>query len=488
MSATIDAMQPAILEGGDPSRAQKFKEIEDNVSLARQWTDTFGMGKYQYLRLLLPMMGCVADGTEVMLAGLLNYAITKEGKWDFSSDKKSTLASSVFIGMIIGSIGFGVLADRIGRKPTYLLVSCCLFAVSLTTAFSSSFEMLLIMRTLTGVFMGGQLPLSSTMAGEITPTANWAFVMGLLLCCFGLGSMFAGLMGYAALDHLGWHYFLGFCSIPSFIQAVCSLRYPETPRYAECKGKTEMLSEILTQMGKENGATDAQLNEMQEEIKLFGAVVAEREANSHQTTLSKIMMSFDLFAPSNLRLTLIYGFGWATCSFNQYGLNLFLAEVLKRRGIESDSIYIGSVVSCSAMIPASLMVGYLVNKFGHRQVLGSSLIVSGIFAMWFSVATSHGSLRASSWLFQFMLQISFVTMYVMTPISFTSQLRATAMGWCGGCTRSAGALTPFIIKALIGTGTSTIFHGYLFVLACNITVCFLLLFVRQEDLKRFYQI
>mmetsp|Transcript_38278 Transcript_38278/g.62061 ORF Transcript_38278/g.62061 Transcript_38278/m.62061 type:complete len:351 (-) Transcript_38278:132-1184(-) len=350
--------------------------------------------------------------------------------------------------------------------------------------------MLVVLRTFTGFFMGGQLPLSSTMAGEITPTGQWGFVAGLLLFSFGLGSLYSSLIGYLTLGHLGWRYFLGLCAIPSFIQTILSFWYPETPRYIECTGQSKQLADVLTKIGVENGASRDDLNEMLDDVNLFGDVVIARQSEkaATETPLYRLKLTFNLFGTENLRVTLIYTVAWMAASWNQFGLNIFLQEVYQKRGLHTDNIYLATVINGSAILPGAIVAGVLCNRVDKRKVLAGSLLVAGGFALAFSLSVNSTSIRVTSWLYQFFLQIAFVCCYCISPISFNSNLRASAMGWLGAATRAAGAMTPYIFSALMGDSPNSIYHAYLFVLIVNVFTAFLCLFIRQSDLTRFHQI
>ena len=74
-----------------------------------------------------------------------------------------------FLGMFVGAFAFGRLADRIGRRNV-LVVTVLIDAVfGLASAFSTSFEMLLVLRLLTGIGVGGTLPVDYAMMAEFLP-------------------------------------------------------------------------------------------------------------------------------------------------------------------------------------------------------------------------------------------------------------------------------------------------------------------------------
>ena len=463
----------------------------DDFSLARKWTDRLGFGKYQYKRVALPWLSFMCDGIEIFMAGLLNYSLKEEGNWDITTNDTSILASSTFAGMMAGSIFSGTLADKFGRRPVFIVVSLFLFIAAFMTALSTSLNMLIVMRTLTGVFMGGQLPLALINAGENTPTKHFGNVVGFLTLALGVGSLYNALMGYLTLDPLGWRYFVAFNSIPCFIQATFAFFYPETPRYAEYTGDAVKMEMLLIKMATENNASKKTIEEIKFECSAFGDLAvkkAMKNASRSKTFSEKIQdkggLLLALFERKNIRITLIHGYGWLVCSFNSYGLNLFIQKVLQLRGFESDNIYISTLISASAMMPATLLVGSCIRYLGIRTTLILSSVLTSAFALMFSMVTSLEAIRASSWLYMFFMEIGFASFYFITPVCFNSRVRGTALGFTGSLTRLAGTLTPYIFNAMITDGDS-LKYPYIFVTSVNAVLVILILFMKNSDTHRF---
>ena len=466
----------------------------DEFSLARKWTDRLGFGMYQYKRVALPLLSGLCDGIEIYMAGLLNYSLMKEDKWGITTNDTSVLASSTFAGMMIGSIFSGTLADKFGRRPVFIVVSLFLFISAFLTALSNSLTMLIAMRTVTGIFMGGQIPLAIINAGENTPTKNFGNIIGALCFAMGAGGLYSALMGYLTLDSLGWRYFVAFNSIPCFIQATLSFFYPETPRYAECTGDAVKMETLLVRMAKENKASKETIEEIRFECSAFGDIAVEKamkSASRNKTISEKIQdkggLLLALFEKKNLRITLIHGYGWLVSSFNNYGLNLFIQKVLVLRGYQSDNIYVSTLISSSAILPATVLVGSCVKFLGTRITLIGSFFIASGFALAFSMVTSLAAIRASAWLFQFFLEIGFAAFYVITPLCFNSSVRGTAMGFNGMLTRLAGTVTPYIFNAMI-TDANSLKYPYILVACLNAILCILVLFLRKSDTGRFKEI
>eukprot|EP01135_Chromosphaera_perkinsii_P006460 Nk52_evm23s503 gene=Nk52_evmTU23s503 len=462
-----------------------------SASVAYHWINIFGYGPYQHKRMVLPVLGAFCDGLEIFLAGLLSYDLSREKQWDLDGDDFSQLASSAFVGMMIGSIVFGILSDKFGRRPVFIAVSFLLFASSLSTAFSNSFAMLVGLRALTGFFMGGQLPISITMAREICPDKNWAILNAFILAFFAGGSFYCAFVGYMCLDSLGWRYFLVFCAIPPAIQSVLTLFYPESVRYHEVKGDFAALQKALLQVAKENNASpghygllEQDCQTAQEEYDNWELVVAQQKS-----FLDKCTEIRHLFNASNIRITIVLAIGWFVCSLNMYGLNFYLQVILKMHGFASSSIYKTTMLNASATILGSICAFPAIRFIGYGATITFGLIIAAGFSIGFGLSSEYGAIIITCWFLECFLQLLFTTFYALTPLTYHSCLRATAMGVCGASTRIAGIAVPYIFNALLTSSTDSIIIPYGMLAGIDVFVAMLIFFVlKTRDQGRFMEV
>jgi MFS family permease len=86
-----------------------------------------------------------------MEVSLLSFlAICAGNEWKLSSAQRASITSLVFVGQLVGSLLWGQLADRYGRKFAYV-VACCFIAIGgFLSGVSPSFEWLLVFRAAVG--------------------------------------------------------------------------------------------------------------------------------------------------------------------------------------------------------------------------------------------------------------------------------------------------------------------------------------------------
>ena len=160
----------------------------------------------------------------------------------------------VFAGILVGSITWGWLTDRVGRKLPLQIGSMIGLAGSVASALAPAYRWLLLFRFLVGFAIGGvpqvyaahiNLELlevmnsyyncilvfarSGTMLVEFTPTRQRALVIVTMQAFFGIGSAYAAGLAVLVMPSLGWRWFVFLCGLPmllfvfvSFVSALLS--------------------------------------------------------------------------------------------------------------------------------------------------------------------------------------------------------------------------------------------------------------------------
>ncbi|GGA36496.1 MFS transporter [Dyella nitratireducens] len=131
----------------------------------------------------------------------------------------------------VGALIFGRLADRFGRRPV-LMVDVLLFSVfELATAFSTSMTMLLALRFLFGVAMGGEWGIGASLAMESIPPKSRGLVSGLLQSGYPCGFFLGALANWLLIDHIGWRGLFIVGTIPALLVLYIRRKVPESPAW-----------------------------------------------------------------------------------------------------------------------------------------------------------------------------------------------------------------------------------------------------------------
>src|ERR1700759_3881364 len=138
----------------------------------------------------------------------------------------------------VGAAIFGYLGDRFGRRPS--LLACVLFyaTVGFLTAFSSSLTMLLVLRCLYGIGMGGEWGLGASLAMEKIPARNRGFYSGVLQQGYPVGYLLAAIAFFAIEPTFGWRGLFVCAAIPALLALFIRMRVGESEAWQETRERS----------------------------------------------------------------------------------------------------------------------------------------------------------------------------------------------------------------------------------------------------------
>ena len=148
--------------------------------------------------------------------------------------------SAATLGTLPGALLAGKLADMYGRKPI-LIVNTILFGLmSVLTAHAESFPLLLAARFLTGLGLGGALPILITMATEAVSPKWRGTAVSVMYCGVPAGGIITSLVAISMAKQFGWEsifYVGGFA--PLLLLPVIWFFLPESKAYLQSKLEAE---------------------------------------------------------------------------------------------------------------------------------------------------------------------------------------------------------------------------------------------------------
>jgi MFS transporter, SHS family, lactate transporter len=149
---------------------------------------------------------------------LVTFCLTAIARDFHRSDAQIALVITMTLAFRpVGGFVFGMLADRYGRRRP-LMVNIGFFAVAeVLTGLASSYTMLLVVRALFGVVMGGQWGVGASLVMEKAPAGRRGMLSGLLQEGYAAGNVLAALSFFFLYGRVGWRplFFLG--SLPALL-------------------------------------------------------------------------------------------------------------------------------------------------------------------------------------------------------------------------------------------------------------------------------
>jgi len=348
-------------------------------------------------------------------------------KWDLVCEDRllTSIASFVFFGGTgTGVFIAGLLADKIGRRRTLLLLICLFCASGLVCTFAPYFELWIISRFLWGAADLGLRSIKIVMSLEMIGS-SWRAIV----CVAFIEGGWA--VGYATLPLASWllpnafhlQLLVSLSILPAF--PLVYLIY-ESPRWLLATGNERQCRENLKSI--------LQFNKLDKEIPSLDACL--KKDKSSATFL-------DLFRkPMIRRNTIVFGFAWFALGMLYFGLSLHMPE------FDAD-IYILFLLSGLAEIPAAILPLLWLNRFGRRLNLVIHYVVGGLLCM--ATAAVPLGVYAYEWPIivlamtgKYICQVCWGIVYLYTTELFPTVVRSVALSFACSMSRLGSMLSPFI--------------------------------------------
>src|SRR5436305_3776815 len=174
------------------------------------------------------LLGWTMDAFDYFIVVLVYAEVAKD--FHVSLTKMAFLTTVTLIMRPVGAFLFGVWADRIGRR-TPLIVDVTFYSVvGFACAFAPNYTVLLVLRLLYGIGMGGEWGLGAALAMEKIPTEKRGFFSGVLQEGYSLGYLVASLaflLIHSALG-LSWRWLFAASLLPALISLIIRSRVAES--------------------------------------------------------------------------------------------------------------------------------------------------------------------------------------------------------------------------------------------------------------------
>lgn len=174
------------------------------------------------------LLGWTMDAFDYFIVVLVYAEIAKE--FHVSLTEMAFLTTATLLMRPVGAVVFGLWADRVGRRIPLLVDVCFYSVVGFLCAFAPNFTVLLVLRFLYGIGMGGEWGLGAALAMEKIPTKRRGFFSGVLQQGYSLGYLLASLASLVvitALD-LSWRWLFALSIVPALISLLIRARVKES--------------------------------------------------------------------------------------------------------------------------------------------------------------------------------------------------------------------------------------------------------------------
>ncbi len=189
-----------------------------------------------------------AHFTDGYVLGVIGFALAQiKPQMGISAFWEGMLGSSALIGLFIGSLALGWIADHIGRQKIFCFSFVVITLASALQFFATTPEQLFLLRVMVGIGLGGDFSVGHTMLAEFSPRKHRGVLLGSFSVIWTFGYVAAGFAGHflTAMGPDAWRWLLSSSAVPAFIILIMRIGTPESPRWLLGKGRREQAMAIV---------------------------------------------------------------------------------------------------------------------------------------------------------------------------------------------------------------------------------------------------
>ncbi len=171
----------------------------------------------------------VFDGYDLIVYGTVQSSLISETGWGLSKATAGTIGSMAFVGMMIGAIFAGRMADSWGRRRTILGCAVIFSIFTILCAFAPNAAVFGALRLLAGIGLGGLVPSANALVAELVPAKWRSTIATLMMSGVPIGGSIAALVGIQMIPAFGWESMFLVAVLALVIVVPLGLKYlPET--------------------------------------------------------------------------------------------------------------------------------------------------------------------------------------------------------------------------------------------------------------------
>ncbi|UED79844.1 MFS transporter [Lysinibacillus sp. CD3-6] len=388
---------------------------------------------YRKKTVVASVAGLTLEGMDIMFISFAMTMIIAEFNIDLATG--GLISSITNVGMLLGGIVFGVLADKYGRVKvfTYTVI---LFAIGTAlTGLATSIEQVYLFRFIAGIGAGGEYGIGMALVAEAWPKNKQGRASSYVSVGAQYGVILAALLSAIILPTLGWRalFFVGV--VPVIFAFIVRKNLDESPEW------------LAAQKNKK----DSKKAEKGKLVQLF------ETPRTAITTISLIIMATVQIAGYN-------------------GLMIWLPSMLQQsQGLSVSSSAIWTISTAVGMIVGMLTFGLFLDRFGAKRAFGVFLIASACAVFLYSYATGSVSVLIGGAIVGFFSNGMFAGYGALIGSLYPVQIRSTATNTIFNFGRAIGGFSPILVGYILQSYDMKVAMLYLAGLYCMSFIVMLML-------------
>jgi AAHS family 4-hydroxybenzoate transporter-like MFS transporter len=381
------------------------------------------LGWFQLRLLGLCALVVMLDGFDIQSIGYVAPAVARDLHLSYA--QLSPVFASGLLGLTIGALICGPLADWFGRR-IMIITGTLFFAVfTLATAMAASLPSLILFRFVSGLGLGGVMPNAIALTSEFCPRRRHGTMVMVMNSGFPLGSALGGFAAAPIIPAYGWRsvFILGGI-LPLVLVPLLIFLLPESIRYLVLTGnKPSRIAALLARMNPRLSFS-SETSFVIHEQRAPGIPVAHlfREGRALPTLLMWIVFFvslLDLFLLTN----------WLPTVFHDSGITLTLSVI-------ATALFSGGGVI------GAWALGCIIDRFGPYRVLSVNYFLGAVFVALLGPSHSIGAIMICTFFAGVGIIGGQIGANLLAASFYPTFIRSTGVGWALGIGRVGSIVGP----------------------------------------------
>jgi MFS transporter, putative metabolite:H+ symporter len=343
------------------------------------------------------------------------------------------LIGAIFVGMAIGTVFWGPVADRIGRKKATIWSLVLYGLISTLSVFSPDYATLYGLRLLSGVAAVGMMVVCFPYFEELLPIRSRGPLTVYLASGWPIGVLLA-VGATVLLMPFGWRWIIGLSSLGGLWAIVVAVCVEESPYWLVGSGRQLEAREVIRRLSRNAVVIPASL-------------VLSVERASHGAL--REIFSGRMLRITTLQIAINFTFAWG-----YWGLQTWLPTLLQQRGLSLPQSFGFVAISALFMIPGYMSSSYLTGKFGRKKVVTTFVALSAVAGYAFASSPTLNVLYVSNFALVFFSLGAWGVWDTWIAELYPTRVRTDGYSLAVLAQRLANIIAPSTIGLLVAQGSS----------------------------------
>lgn len=406
--------------------------MKNTISSVGERMDKMGWSSFHTRVTMALGIAWLLDSFEVNIIGSVLDVLKKT--WSISEFQSSLLVSVWLIGIMIGALFFGYLADRYGRRKLFLLTLTIYSFFTLVSAVAPGYYWFLIFRFLTAIGVGAEYSAINSAISEMIPARFRGRANAGVMNFWPLGGILSALASLFLINALptsiGWRMAFGFGAVIALFTLWARRNIPESPRWLAKRGLTDQAQSTVDGIEQGQILTPS-----------FNGSDSAQEM-SFWSQLKNLIRR----CPGRLALGCALDFSEASA---YYGIFAFLPlVVLPKIGIAAEKVPWFFIVGNLGAAIGGILAAWALDRIGRKVTIMTFYLLASVSILGMAAATRSGSATAvcvSFIIANLCATGSWISAYPFFSEIFPTDLRSTGIGFSVAFGRIGAAFAPPIL-------------------------------------------